>query len=1055
MEQIGRGGMTSVFRAHDPQLNRHVAVKVLPSFQAEDPTFVERFRQEAQAVARLSHPNIIQVHDFGDDKGFIYIVMEYLTGGTFNDRLGRPLPLAETLDLVTPLAQALDYAHGEGIVHRDLTPANVLLDNAGRSKLSDFGLARLLEGSAGLTRADAVIGTPEYMSPEQVLGRPADQKSDLYALGIVVYQMLLGQPPFRGETPSATLMAHIHQPVPLPTAIDPEFDLRLESILIRALAKEPDDRYETAGEFVQALSTTAVEIAAEREAQPTLVEPLAPESPPVKEGLDTPTPPVAAPAPPEAAPAPPEAARDARRRGVGISAVSIAFVVLVAAVVGGLFAIGVLPPDRELTPSTLPIAAPGVPVIILVLPGLPSQLVSPDGAITINLAAGTVDSNVNLSYEKLRPEQAPALPAGFVASDKLFNLSLTSEDPAAAGPVSLAQPITITVRLSPEDIAAADGVATNIDIQHFDDDEGRWDALPTDVDLADRVARTEVRSLSIFGLMIKAVSLVPAVTPVPGLAAAAAPLPVAGAGEAALLRAFLDGQWSQVDPFARDNLHDVHFVSDEVGFIAGVGAIYRTEDGGDTWERVPVPVAPVAVAQPAPTATSVPAPTPEPTPTRLLSAGATSINFSDFSSVAALNLLGDAAKSGDILRLSPSTVDSLRESFGAAWFNDKQPVGDGFETVFQFQITELRGDGGDGFAFVIQNFDLDILGLGGQHIGYGGIPNSIAVEFDVERDVPFVDPSNNHISVHTLGVEGNDPSERASIGAVSPRTNLSDGRAHTVRIVYKPGSLTIFLDNMRNPVLEVPFDIASTLTLDNGRAWIGFTASSRETQDNDILSWSFSPVAAAPHVEGASLTVLRVAPPDGTTLIAGQEVPVGAVIDVKLASEGIHLLELAYDGNRFAEIRVDQSGVVELGATFVVPDARGTGVLAQLSGPGVRGLIEQHVGDYPIARPTAAAPTPTPTPAVDSLKVLEVFPADGTTLAVGQGVTVGAVVEVVSVSRENRRLLLSYETDSDISEPFAEAIVEGGVGVVKLDGSFVVPDSRLIRIVAQLGTASE
>ena len=895
LELIGRGGMASVFRAHDPQLNRHVAVKVLPSFQAEDPTFVERFRQEAQAVARLSHPNIIQVHDFGDDKGFSYIVMEYLTGGTFNDRLGRPLPLAETLDLVTPLAHALDYAHGEGIVHRDLKPANVLLDSAGRSKLSDFGLARLLEGSAGLTRADAVIGTPEYMSPEQVLGRPADQKSDLYALGIVVYQMLLGQPPFRGETPSATLMAHIHQPVPLPTAIDPEFDLRLESILIRALAKEPDDRYETAGEFVQALSTTAMEIAAEREAQPTLVEPLAPESPPVKEGLDTPTPPVAAPAPPVAAPAPPvaaptppEAVRDARRRGIGISAVSIAFVVLVAAVVGGLFAVGVLPPERELTPGALPIAAPGVPVIILVLPGLPSQLVSPDGAITINLAAGTVDSNVNLSYEKLRPEQAPALPAGFVASDKLFNLSLTSEDPAAARPVSLAQPITISVQLSPEDIAAAGGVATNIDIQHFDDAEGRWDALPTDVDLAAAVARAQVDSLSIFGLMIRALGPGPAAAPVPGLAPAAAPLPVAGAGEAALLRAFLDGRWSQVDPFARDNLHDVHFVSDEVGFIAGDGAIYRTEDGGNSWERVPVPVAPVAVAQPAPTATSVPAPTPEPTPTRLLSAGATSINFSDFRSVAALNLLGDAEKSGEVLRPSPSTQDPNREAVGAAWFTDKQPVGDGFETVFQFQITDPRGGGGDGFAFVIQNFDLDILGLGGQHIGYGGIPNSIAVEFDVERDVPFVDPSNNHISVHI----GGDASENASIGSVSPRIDMSDGAVHTVWITYVPGTLTVFLNDRQRPLLKVPLDISSTSNLDNGAAWVGFTASSRETQNSDILSWSFSPAAAAPRAEGASLTLLNVDPPDGTTLIAGRGVSVSAVIDVKLASEGIHLLEL-------------------------------------------------------------------------------------------------------------------------------------------------------------------
>ena len=316
--------------------------------------------------------------------------------------------------------------------------------------------------------------------------------------------------------------------------------------------------------------------------------------------------------------------------------------------------------------------------------------------------------------------------------------------------------------------------------------------------------------------------------------------------------------------------------------------------------------------------------------------------------MAALNLLGDAAKSGNVLRPAPSTADPSREAVGAAWFTDKQPVGDGFQTVFQFQTTDPRVGGGDGFAFVIQNFDLDVLGLGGQHIGYGVIPNSIAVEFDFKRDVPFVDPSNNHISVHTRGVDGNDASEKASIGAVSPRTNLSDGRRHTVRIVYKPGSLTVFLDNMRNPVLEVPLDIASTLKLDNGRAWVGFTASSRETQNTDILSWSFSPVVAR----------------------------------------------------------------------------------------------------------AVAAPTPTPAPAirveVDSLAVLEVFPADGTTLAVGQEVVVGAAVEVVSVSRENRTVRLFFETKVNVFQPFAEAIVEGGVGVVKLDGSFVVPDRASTRVVALL-----
>ena len=196
--------MAAVFRALDPELDRNVAVKVLPSFQAEDPTFIDRFRQEAQSVARLNHPNIVQVYDFGEDKGFNYIVMEYVPGGTLLNLLGREITLSEALPLITQMAEALDYAHGQGVVHRDIKPANVILDTDGKPKIADFGLARLLEASSGFTRSDTVIGTPEYMSPEQALGRPADERSDLYAFGVLVYQLLLGQTPFRGDTPTAT-----------------------------------------------------------------------------------------------------------------------------------------------------------------------------------------------------------------------------------------------------------------------------------------------------------------------------------------------------------------------------------------------------------------------------------------------------------------------------------------------------------------------------------------------------------------------------------------------------------------------------------------------------------------------------------------------------------------------------------------------------------------------------------------------------------------------------------------------------------------------------------
>ena len=263
LELIGRGGMASVFRAHDPNLDRHVAVKVLPSYITDNPTLIDRFTQEAHSVARLVHPNIITVHDFGDDKGFTYIVMEHVTGGTLQDRLTRRLTPSEALEFIAPLADALDYAHGQGIVHRDVKPSNVLLDADGKPILSDFGLARMLEGSSYLTGEQSVIGTPEYMAPEQALGRPADEKSDLYALGVVLYQMLLDQTPFHADTPSATLMAHIHQPVPSPTEIDPDLDPRLEAMLFKALAKDPNDRFDSASQLRDSLA-----LAVSEDAQP-------------------------------------------------------------------------------------------------------------------------------------------------------------------------------------------------------------------------------------------------------------------------------------------------------------------------------------------------------------------------------------------------------------------------------------------------------------------------------------------------------------------------------------------------------------------------------------------------------------------------------------------------------------------------------------------------------------------------------------------------------------------------------------------------------------------
>ena len=258
LEQVGRGGMATVYKAYQPALARNVAIKVLPSYLADDEVFRERFRAEAVTIARLRHPNILAVFDFGSEGGVNYIVTEFVDGGTLADQLASPLPAEYVARMLAPVASALDYAHARDVIHRDVKPSNILIARDGTPVVSDFGLARLLLGSLPrLTQTGSLVGTPEYMAPEQAGGETAGPPADRYALAVIAYEMLVGSVPFSADTPLATLLAHLHKPLPIPHERNAGIAPAVEEVLFRGLAKDPAARYPSATEFVRALADAA------------------------------------------------------------------------------------------------------------------------------------------------------------------------------------------------------------------------------------------------------------------------------------------------------------------------------------------------------------------------------------------------------------------------------------------------------------------------------------------------------------------------------------------------------------------------------------------------------------------------------------------------------------------------------------------------------------------------------------------------------------------------------------------------------------------------------
>jgi serine/threonine protein kinase/formylglycine-generating enzyme required for sulfatase activity len=267
IEHVGHGGMADVYKAYQPSLDRHVAIKVIHAYLADDGDFLSRFEREARVVATLRHPNIVQVYDFDAENGLYYMVMEFIDGGTLKTLLdtlqarGTLLGLADAARIILAVGSALKYAHSRNMVHRDVKPGNVMITGDGHVILTDFGIAKIVSATK-LTASGAMVGTPAYMSPEQGRGEPGDERSDLYSLGVMLYQLLVGRLPYDADTPVALVLKHINDPLPLPTSLRPDLSPELERVIVKALAKKPEDRYQTVAAMTADLKA-AVGLAAE------------------------------------------------------------------------------------------------------------------------------------------------------------------------------------------------------------------------------------------------------------------------------------------------------------------------------------------------------------------------------------------------------------------------------------------------------------------------------------------------------------------------------------------------------------------------------------------------------------------------------------------------------------------------------------------------------------------------------------------------------------------------------------------------------------------------
>lgn len=289
-ERLGRGGMAEVYKAYHPSLDRYVAIKVMHGHLADSEGFIERFNREAKSVANLRHPNIVQVFDYEHEGDMTYMVMEFVDGMTLKGKLielwkqEKHLSFKGIFNIFSQVAEALDYAHKQGLYHRDIKPSNVLLENSGHAYLTDFGIARIVSDTQ-FTASGMLLGTPAYMAPEQGLGSPLTAACDIYALGIVLYELITGEVPFDADTPMAIINQHINAPLPMPRLIRQDMPEDLEKVILKALAKDPADRYQSALEMLEAFEQAIIDQYPETVSEVNGVKKIEPEIKPLEETL--------------------------------------------------------------------------------------------------------------------------------------------------------------------------------------------------------------------------------------------------------------------------------------------------------------------------------------------------------------------------------------------------------------------------------------------------------------------------------------------------------------------------------------------------------------------------------------------------------------------------------------------------------------------------------------------------------------------------------------------------------------------------------------------------